>query len=84
MANMMGQGMNLRIVHENQIDLDFFAAGVPIIIKYAKTSTGGVYAELHDLSQIDTSDSDTAALCPDVSSVQRISWNSRGKCNLLG
>ena len=74
-ANMRCQGMNLRIVHQNEDDLEFFAEGVPIMIKYAKTFTGGVYADLHDLSHIDTSNADLAALCPAISSVKRIPWN---------
>ena len=73
-ANVRCQGLNLRIVHQNEDDLEFFAEGVPIIIKYAKTFTGGLYADLHDLTQIDASTADIAKLCPAISSVLRISW----------
>ena len=73
-ANSRCQGMTLRIVHPSENDLDFFAVRKPIVIKYAKTFPGGLYADLHDLSQIDTNDSATAAMCPDISSVRRVSW----------
>ena len=66
--------MELRIVHQYEDDFEFFAEGVPIIIKYAKTSTGGVCADLHNWSQIDTSTSDIAAFGLDISSVRRICW----------
>ena len=47
-----------------------------VFVKYAKTFIGGLYADLHDLSHIDTNSPDIiAALSPEIEeSVARIAF----------
>ena len=76
-ANTKGQGILLRVVHPAKNDLDFFDERTPVTVKYAKVFPGGIYADVHDLSQIEEppNSDHLATLCPNVASVQRIPWN---------
>ena len=68
------QGMNVRIVHLREDDMDFLATGLPIAVDYGKTMVGGLYADLNDLCRIEESSADVVGLCPNLELVKRIAW----------
>ena len=65
----------MRIVHPNLNDFDFFEEAVAIVINFAKTFTSGLWADLHDLSQIEACSLEEAGACPDFASVRPIPWS---------
>ena len=73
-GNMKCQGMIVKVVHNNENDLEAFSAKKLVLITYAKTFTGGIYADFNDLSQIQIGGADCEALCPDISAVRRLQW----------
>ena len=74
-CNVRAQGIQLRVVHSHEHELDHFEEGLALQIRYGKTFTNGIYVDTSDLASLSSSSSPTSnAFSPRMDIVQRVPW----------
>lgn len=74
-CSVRAKGIQLRVVHSHEHELDHFEEGLALQIRYGKTFTGGIYVDTSDLASLSSSSSPTCdVLRPRMDMVQRVPW----------